>query len=75
MTTIVTIKNEGPELVELSFYNVERSFKEERVWLAPGETHQVTVWDGHIPVVTAHRHRPSTEPKQFFAIPPAGFAS
>lgn len=73
MTTIVTIKNDGPEYAELTFYNEARGFKEEKVVLSPGESHQVTVWDGHIPVITAHKHKPAIEPRQFFAIPPATY--
>jgi len=71
MTTIVKISNEGPDYAQVTFYNKERCFKSESIVLSPGETHQVTVHDGNIPVIVANKYKPSDKPRQFFGIPPA----
>jgi hypothetical protein len=72
MTTIVRITNEGPDFVSVIFYGEDRKFKPDVMTLKVGESQLVTVWDGHVPVIQAHKHNGGDNP-QFFAVPPATF--
>lgn len=72
MTTVVTVTNEGPDRLVISYYATNRQFKEEQTVLKPGESTQITVWDGHVPVLQAVRnHHGSDGNPKFYAIPPA----
>lgn len=51
MTTIITVKNEGPDELLIRYYDEAREIKAEKTRLAVGESIEITVWDGHLPVM------------------------
>ena len=61
MTTRIKITNDGPEYAEVRYYNQGRTFKSHNDLLAPGQSIEMDVWDGHLPVVMPSRP-PSTKP-------------
>ena len=78
MTTKVTIKNDGPDLLEIWFYNKDRGFKYEKIILQVGESHETNIWDDHLPVCMPRGHnviRSSSKDGKthLFAIPPATY--
>lgn len=68
MTTRIRITNEGPENAKVAYYGEDRQFKEQTDILQPGESIEMNVWDGHIPVVTADL---KLKGNKFYAVPPA----
>lgn len=74
MTTRITITNKGPEYAQVTYYNQDRAFKPYKDVLAPGQSIEVDVWDGHLPVVL-----PSVPPSvgviydgdKLYSVPPA----
>jgi hypothetical protein len=78
MTTRITIKNEGPDLLEIWFYKKDRTFSDEKVTLQVGESHETNIWDDHLPVCMPRGHTEMrSELKdgttRFYAVPPATY--
>lgn len=72
MTTRVTIKCEGPDRLLIRYYAADRSFKPDHVELAVGESVEVTVHDGNLPVMWPLGHATTvSKTNTFFAVPPA----
>lgn len=73
MTTRVTIKNEGPDLLMIRFYNAERQFSSEVITLQVGESHETNIWDDHLPVCwpLGHGVVQTDGEAHLFAVPPA----
>jgi hypothetical protein len=76
MTTVVTIKNEGPDELLIRFYGEDRKFKDERVRVPVGESVQVTTWNGNLPVLWPVGHTAvdaADGSGWFYAVPPATY--
>lgn len=75
MTTRVTVKNEGPDLLMIRYYAEDRQFKAGHQVLAVGESCDITVWNGNLPVMWPLGHVEAAtvtdEPKRLFTVPPA----
>lgn len=74
MTTRITVKNEGPDCLLVRFYKQDRQFSDEILTLKVGESQDITVWDGHLPVMWPV----GADPKAvigdtFFRVPPATY--
>lgn len=74
MTTHITVKNEGPESLLIRFYNEDRQFSEEQILVPVGDSIEITVWDGHLPVMWPQGNvtKPNTT-NRFSSVPPACF--
>lgn len=74
MTTRITITNKGPECAQVTYYNQDRAFKTHRDVLSPGQSIEVDVWDGCLPVVLPAAP-PSTgviyDGDKLYSVPPA----
>jgi hypothetical protein len=76
MTTRVTIKNEGPDELLIRFYDHDRQFINERVRLPVGESTEVMVWNGKLPVLWPIGHTAvdaADGSGWFYAVPPATY--
>lgn len=77
MTTRIEITNKGPENAVVWYYNEQRLFTKERTHLAPGESVEIDVWDGKLPVVLPTGHVPKDAPDaaggHFYSVPPATY--
>ena len=72
MTTVVTIKNEGPDELLIATYKEDRTFSDVETRVAVGESVSVTVWNGNLPVLWPIGHGViAGHSGKFFAVPPA----
>ena len=74
MTTRIKIINEGPENAAIWYYDQNRIFKEHKDHLIPGQSLEIYIWDGHLPVVLPLGHVPKplmNNSGKFFSVPPA----
>lgn len=72
MTTKITVKNEGPDCLLIRFYNEDRLFSPEKHILKVGDSQEITVWDGHIPVMwPVDDNYKGADGNKFYAVPPA----
>jgi hypothetical protein len=51
MTTRIKIINVGPESAVIWYYNAARHFEPHKDLLKVGDSKEIDVWDGHLPVV------------------------
>ncbi len=77
MTTRMKITNQGPENAAIWYYGSDRMFKEQKDHLTPGQSVEVDIWDGHLPVLLPMGHTPPGvgESGKFFRCPPATYSS
>lgn len=76
MTTRIKITNEGPENAVVWYYNAERVFKQQKDPLVVGQSIEMDIWDGHLPVMLPMGHvKPENMDNsgRFYAIPPATY--
>lgn len=76
MTTRILITNQGPENAAVWYYNKDRTFKEQRDHLTPGQSIEIDVWDGHLPVLLPMGHVPKENTnitRKFYGVPPATY--
>ena len=77
MTTRIKITNEGPENASIWYYDQERKFKEHKDHLAPGQSIEINIWDGNLPILLP-MGRSSAEVMntsgRFFRVPPAFYS-
>lgn len=75
MTTRIKITNVGPENAWVWYYNEERHFKPHKDVLLVGQSIELDVWDGHLPVVLPLRgvERDTEGAARFFRVPPATY--
>lgn len=76
MTTRIKITNEGPENASVWYYNEARLFKEHKDHLTPGQSIEIDIWDGHLPVLLPMGHVPAENTNnsgKFYAVPPANY--
>lgn len=74
MTTHITVKNDGPDELLIRYYNEERQFKPQRTRLQVGESVEITVWNGHLPVIWPIGHGVVDGGDGWmYAIPPATY--
>jgi hypothetical protein len=74
MTTRIKITNEGPENAGVWYYDRDRKFKEHADHLKPGESIEMDVWDGHLPLVLPLGHVQDGHHNtscSFYSVPPA----
>lgn len=75
MTTRIKITNEGPENAKVWYYDQARVFKEHKDCLAPGQSIEIDIWDGHLPVVLPWPHELSAgviqDGGKLYSVPPA----
>lgn len=74
MTTRITVKNEGPDCLLIRYYNQERQFTETKSILKVGESVEITVWDGNVPVMwPVDDAYAGVDGNKFYATPPATY--
>lgn len=78
MTTRIKITNEGPESASIWAYKEDRTFHKLGRLLKVGESLEVDVWNGYLPVVMPAGPTNTEEdlnggPKRFFSVPPAHY--
>lgn len=71
MTTRIQIKNLGPENAAVWYYDETRQFKPHKDLLLQGESIEMDIWNGHLPVMMAMGHMKAINSTgKFFAVPP-----
>ena len=74
MTTRITVKNEGPDCLLVRFYKEDRQFADEKIVLNVGESTDITVWDGHLPVMwPTGANSKGAVGNTFHSVPPATY--
>lgn len=76
MTTRIIITNVGPENAAVWYYNTDRTFEQHKDHLTPGQSIEIDVWDGHLPVVLAMGHvrkENMDSTGKFYSVPPAHY--
>ena len=74
MTTRITVKNEGPDCLLIRFYKEDRQFSEQKLILKVGESIEITVWNGNLPVMwpVGDQYK-GADGNTFYAVPPANY--
>ena len=74
MTTRITVKNEGPDCLLIRFYKEDRQFAEQKKILKVGESVEITVWNGNLPVMwPVGDSYKGADGDTFYAVPPANY--
>ena len=73
MTTRIKITNEGPENAGVWYYDEQRQFKQHKDVLKPGESIEIHIWNGHLPVVLPLGNATNNGPAKTYAVPPATY--
>lgn len=72
MTTRINITNVGPENAAVWYYDEHRQFKAHKDVLKAGQSMEVDIWNGHLPVLfPLGRQTEVIECTRFFRCPPA----
>ena len=76
MTTRIKITNQGPENAAVWYYDEKRAFKQHADHLKAGESIEIDIWNGHLPLlipigyVSERNHNTNL---QFYSVPPAHY--
>ena len=76
MTTRLLITNHGPENAAVWYYNQDRTFQERKDHLKPGQSIEIDIWDGCLPVFLPMGHVPKElmgTSGKFYSVPPATY--
>ena len=75
MTTRIKITNVGPEHAMIWYYNAARTFELHKDLLKVGDTREIEVWDGHLPVVLPARNATVVVDGEvsLMSVPPASY--
>jgi len=74
MTTRIKITNEGPENAAVWYYGQDRVFAEHKDVVLVGQSIEIDVWDGHLPVLLPiGAAKTASNSGRFYSVPPAHY--